>query len=294
MARISFSGHDTFICKQFWLKKGFDFLSDEQASFSNEDSVVRLGVGKNMVRSIRFWLRSFEVVDSNDEYTSLGEYLFGKEGRDPYLESLGSIWLLHYHLVMGSHATIYNLFFNKFRRLRQEFTSEQLLAFITRFCSENDVNVSSNTLQKDVRVFLNNYMLPSSDKKGPIEDAFSGLLYELRLLDRRQRKDIITEETQEYFIAESTERSTLPTEVFLYALLNYMGEKTTVTFHDLLLDADSPGSIFALDPGGLHTHIMSVVDMQIGCSFSETAGNRIVQRNSNLKNSLNLLDEYYN
>lgn len=56
--RYSFSGHESFYCKSLWLKKGYDFLT-EGRSFLDEDAVVRLGVGKNMVTSIRYWLKAF-------------------------------------------------------------------------------------------------------------------------------------------------------------------------------------------------------------------------------------------
>jgi len=48
MNKLRFSGHESFICKQFWLKKGYDFLI-QRNRFSDDDSVVKLGVGKNMV-----------------------------------------------------------------------------------------------------------------------------------------------------------------------------------------------------------------------------------------------------
>ncbi len=45
---MRFSGHETFICKQFWLKKGYDFLIAGY-KFGDDNAVVELGVGKNMV-----------------------------------------------------------------------------------------------------------------------------------------------------------------------------------------------------------------------------------------------------
>ena len=60
-----FSGHDSFHCRQLWLKKGYDFVV-EGSNFNDEDAVIKLGVGKNMVSSIRFWLKAFNVIDSKD------------------------------------------------------------------------------------------------------------------------------------------------------------------------------------------------------------------------------------
>ena len=56
----SFAGHQTFAVRSGWLKKGLDGLSDPTAGgatlFTRDDALVTLGVGKNMVQSIRHWL----------------------------------------------------------------------------------------------------------------------------------------------------------------------------------------------------------------------------------------------
>jgi hypothetical protein len=57
ITKYTFSGHDSFQCRQLWLKKGYDFVR-EGKDFNDEDAVVKLGVGKNMVSSIRFWLKA--------------------------------------------------------------------------------------------------------------------------------------------------------------------------------------------------------------------------------------------
>jgi hypothetical protein len=58
MQKYSFSGHETFHCRQFWLKKGYDFTK-QQGQFSDDDAGSALGVGRNMVISLQHWLKSF-------------------------------------------------------------------------------------------------------------------------------------------------------------------------------------------------------------------------------------------
>ncbi|MBN8573825.1 MAG: DUF4007 family protein [Candidatus Kapabacteria bacterium] len=97
--KYTFSGHDSFQCRQLWLKKGFDFVKDK-GSFNSEDAVVKLGVGKNMVSSIRYWMKVFDILDSKDTLTEFGTRLLDTEhGYDPYLEDDASLWLLHYKLI---------------------------------------------------------------------------------------------------------------------------------------------------------------------------------------------------
>ena len=42
MNKLTFTGHETFHCRHFWLKKGYDYLSTGQ-SFKNPDAITALG-----------------------------------------------------------------------------------------------------------------------------------------------------------------------------------------------------------------------------------------------------------
>src|SRR6266404_1206 len=104
-ASVSFSGHETFVLRYGWLKKGFDAAQKDPAVFNAEDGVVHLGVGKNMVRSIRHWALACGVLREEPKSrglrliaTEFGKFLFGRGGRDPYLEDTNSLWLIHWHL----------------------------------------------------------------------------------------------------------------------------------------------------------------------------------------------------
>lgn len=96
--KFTFSGHESFQCRHLWLKKGYDFVSKKK-SFNNDDAVVELGVGKNMVSSIRFWMKAFNLLTPADELTDFAHRLLSDGGYDPYMEDEGTLWLLHYQLV---------------------------------------------------------------------------------------------------------------------------------------------------------------------------------------------------
>lgn len=83
--RSIFSGHETFQCRHLWLKKGYDYAKAGK-SFSAEDAVVELGVGKNMVTSIRFWMRAFDLMEANDQKPNeFADYIFGDDDKDLFL-----------------------------------------------------------------------------------------------------------------------------------------------------------------------------------------------------------------
>ena len=93
---LKFSGHDTFHCKEQWLLKGYQQVSNQLHSIeiTSSDSIVELGVGKNMVRAISHWLKAFGLINHENQLTDFAHDIFNDDGFDPYLEYQGSLWLL--------------------------------------------------------------------------------------------------------------------------------------------------------------------------------------------------------
>ena len=222
MSRYSFSGHESFHCKSLWLKKGYDFLLSG-GKFTDADSVVKLGVGKNMVASIRFWLRAFGL-SNMDDVTKIADYLFNSDtGRDPYSEDLNTLWLLHFLLINYRVASLYNLVFVDYQRERKEFTRSELQTYIRRKCSvpEQKNVYNENTVKKDIGVLLKNYVSPKDLKN--IED-FSALLIGLNL--------IISKPQDTYYFREVTVKEIAP-EVILFALLSLGDSEKTISLDGL-------------------------------------------------------------
>ncbi len=292
MSKLSFSGHESFICKQFWLKKVFDFVVD-QKNFNDETAVIDLGVGKNMVASLRFWGRAFGILNDNDTPTPIAEYLFGEEGKDIYLEDLGTVWLLHYYLIKNNKASIYNFVFNEFRKERIDFTKEQLHAFLKRRCEElypNAYNV--NTINSDISVFTRNYLKPEKDDKVEVEDDFSGVLIDLDIVKSyKQRKDDDKTIVQWYKI-ETQDRIDLPYQIVLYSILENYKDQKTITFRELLTGNNSPGVIFVLNADGLYNKLKQITDNYKKVVYTETAGNQILQFKSVI-DPKDILNDYY-
>jgi hypothetical protein len=211
--KFQFSGHDSFICKHFWLKKGYDFIQQGNRAFTDELAVVDLGVGKNMVTAISYWLKSYGITDNSHNITELGHYLFNeRKGRDPYLEDLGSIWLLHYALIKTDKASIYNLFFNEFRKDKFFFTREHLSYFLLRKLESNDQkNVNTNTVNSDISVFIRNYLKQPGykNKKTDIEEEFSNLFIDLQCMESYQSENA-ENRLVEWYKVENDERYDLP------------------------------------------------------------------------------------
>lgn len=289
--RIGFSGHETFVCRHSWLKKGYNFVLQGQ-SFSQEDAVVRLGVGKNMVTAIRFWLKGFDVVDTTTEQpTELGHYLFGQN--DPYLEDTASLWLLHYSIIKNEKVFINNAFFNQFLKEKNEFTRDQLISFLKRKTEEHgQKHLSDKTYESDANVFLRTYHR-SDDGKADIEDETANLLVELNLI-RTFTRPTLTEKTNQWFRVIRESREHIPREIISFAVLDtYGSEVQSIAFKDLLEGYNSLGNIFCMTEKGLEEKLKELSEVwPAEYNYNETAGNRVLQVKRQI-DKWEVLNRYY-
>ena len=277
--KYTFSGHESFTCKTLWLKKGYDFIRNDN-SFNSPNAVVLLGVGKNMVASIRFWMRAFGLT-KNDIPIDIADYIFDSTtGKDPFMEDLGTLWLLHFLLVSTGEATLYNLLFTQLQRERKYFDRQHVINFVKRVMTEDgkQSQYNENTVKKDIGTLLLNYVLP---QKAKALDDYSALLIDLDLI----RMDA---DGKSYLFNLEGKRQ-LPWQIFLYAILTMKGEDNTVSY-DLLQEI---GLVFCMND-------MEVIEM---CKiieahhiddlrYSDTAGIRQLQFINEI-NSEAVLNEYY-
>jgi hypothetical protein len=283
--KYTFSGHDSFQCRQLWLKKGFDFVR-EGYSFNDESAVVKLGVGKNMVSSIRYWLKAFNIIDSKDELSKFGISLFDDhKGYDPYLEDEGSLWLLHYQLVSSGIASSYSIIFNEFRKEKVLFKRESYLNYLKRRKEiEPNLHFNENTVADDFDVFVKMYQ--NNQTNGDVEDSFSGILSELELL-RTTGKG----KSEQYQI-ENMERDSLPPAVLLFSMLENHGYGKSISLNSIENEFNSPGSIFAINRSGLLNKINELVSENKSIVFTDHAGIKELQFKKQI-DSYDILSQYY-
>lgn len=287
---MRFSGHETFVCKQSWLRKGYNFLNN-QKKFSSDSAVIDLGVGKNMVSSIAYWMKSFNLCDDKWELTSVAHYIFDDKGKDPYLEDLGTLWLLHYYLIKNNYASIYNLFFNGFRKKHSLAFSENQLHEYLKKEAELIGLYNQKTIDNDISVFRRMYIEPKIEE-GDIEDVYSSIFSELALLtkasiDEKNKKELgynITYET----------RNNLASEIVLFTILDQFQYKDSISinFNDLIGGYNSPGLIFSLSREGLMLIIDDLLLKYPSITYSSTAGLQILQISEQLS-KWTVLNNYY-
>jgi hypothetical protein len=233
MSTLRFSGHETFHCRHFWLKKGFDFIN-QGLDFKEPEVVVNLGVGKNMVSSIQYWLTAFDIA-INGETSEFANQVFSNNGFDEYLENNGSLWLLHYFLLKKDFASLYRLTFIDFRKTRisAEFNEEQIVDFITKLTVRNGLKISSKSIENDVKVLIRNYVPLYKFGSKSLEDDFSSLLINLDLITKVNGSFI--NGSQEFrFLYDS--KNNLPELVLLFAIMDTYENQMSISVNDLQVE----------------------------------------------------------
>jgi hypothetical protein len=272
--KVAFGRHETFALRYSWITKGFETLAKNPSIFTSEDATVVLGVGKNMVSAIRYWLLATRmvVVDSDHQLrpTALGKMVFGDGGYDPYLEDEGTIWLIHWLLSSNPQlATSWYWFFNRYHK--QEFTSDECAAAIISFADQNiQTKFSKRTVEQDIKVMLRMYAKSKGTGRSTLEDALDSPLTLLNLVTRDTKA--------KNYRTVPQERNGLPLGIFGYAVLETMESigVEQMPISDMMYiqgDVMSPGAVFRLTENALITKLESLVQLSPEyLDLRETAG----------------------
>ena len=304
-----FTGHDTFPLRHGWLfKAAYLIKNKELISVSDSVQAARtieaLGVGKNMVNAIRYWAEASKVIETRtanrspvQKLTPIGSYIFDShQGVDPYLENIGTLWLIHFFLCFDDdQLTAYRYFFNYSNSIYFEKSKlvDDILEDIVRLTGGASVNKA--TIKKDVDCFLSTYAQKyrSSSKKLTIdEDYFSSPLTELGLI-----KDL----GRGYYQCVLDDRPSLPINIFMYSLVEYFNFKNSysksrqISFEDVLSKPLSPGRIFKLSESDLGRLIDEAVTESNGSIvWVDSLGLKQLSIDETLlEKPTDLLDDYY-
>lgn len=287
--RAKFSGHQTFPLRYGWLEKGYTFVSNKR-SFNDESAIVDLGVGKNMVSSIKYWCEIANVI-YDEETTSFGTALLNEDsGWDPYLEDLASWWLLHWQMVANPlFKTSATALFSHLGK--PEFSKHNVSETVLKLAEEDKKAPSDNIIMRDVDCYVRSYCgVKRFEKKPKALDAFACPLQELNLVQPVYEGDM-------YRLGIGNKAS-LPAEIIGYAICEYYNrqKRNAMTIQSLLYQPDSPGRVFALDENAV---VEAVHELQEHSkwgaffSFTEAAGVAQVQCSMPFEEAATLLQYYY-
>jgi hypothetical protein len=259
--------HETFHPRWGWLKKGFDAASTDSHIFLAEDAPVKLGVGKNMVRSLRYWCNAFKITNDDDTPSEFGQNLLGVNGWDTYLENPASLWLLHWNLLKPiCTAASWYYTFNLFNE--GEFKREDLLAGLHSYQKDLGKTIAESSLKKDLTCILRMYVEQENNPTNLIEDSIDCPFVELGLIYQPRNSA--------YYRFRFGAKPHLPPAIVVATCLEYGSwvskNQTTISISRLLYDQGSPGLVFKLSQEALSEAIEKIARQETSISLSDTAG----------------------
>lgn len=283
-----FSGHQTFAFRYGWLEKGYQFVLN--GNFSDENAIVALGVGKNMVESIKYWYEMTGIL-SNGELTKFAHLLLGEEGWDPFLEDDASLWLLHWKLITNSEFFSSGSAIFSFLH-KPEFSKRDVAEAISLLLERESKKVPSDqVILRDIDCYIRAYAGSRRfEKKKNGEESFDSPLQELNLIHPMSDAEM-------YRFAIGP-KLTLPPEIIGFAIWDYLNRNQTrssIRIQEALYHEFSPGQVFMLDENSLIEainilHSNPIWESQF--SFTESAGIALIHCSLTEGNAL--LDQYYN
>lgn len=279
--KYRFKGHESFILREGWLNKGLTEVSKNPRVFAENYGADALGVGANMAKAIRYWLKCANLIqDASGKgvlLTELGQIIYKN---DPYIENIFTLWLIHCQIVCNQgNATAWNLFFNQFSY--EEFKKKELFSEMKELAGElvNGGSFSEASLEADCEAILRMYVKKREKNSNP-EEKNSSPFGKLGLLKN----------SGEIYEKKQPDLKILPEEIVLYLLL--LSGKKSIHMDELLSMENAPGKVLQLKRTALMEKL-EVLEAKGDITLNRTAGLNMVYLKNELSD-IRMVQEYYN
>lgn len=274
-------GHEKFPLREGWLNKGLMAVTINPKVFSGNEGPDHLGVGTNMVKSIRHWMQSCNLIEKRKDgefLTDLAEII--KE-KDPYFEDSFTLWILHSNLAKNiGNSTIWYLFFNKFKL--EEFNKNDLMNQMQiEIFKIIGKSAPKSSIKDDIDVMLNMYSkvnLKNDDPEDKNICPFSNL-------------GLIKKEDDIYTKVQPDLRK-INEMLILYEVSCLFENEKSLSIDRISTGENSLGALYHLSRVSIN-HYLDVLDTMEYIKVDRTAGLDMVY-SVNIKSPLDIVWEYYN
>ena len=172
------TGHESFYPREGWLTKGITSLAESPEIFYSANvikAIDALGIGANMVKSLRYWLLYFGLADIVErgqklQLSELGRLILKN---DPFIQHKSTLWLLHINSICNAPLWSACCKSSEMPGYSKDYLLQKLESFVK---SESDKTYSTKTCASYIEVFVNTYVrTPSLDVEGNLQSPLSKL-----------------------------------------------------------------------------------------------------------------------
>lgn len=154
--KIKLQGHEKFSLREGWINKALQVLPENPDAFTRKNATDLFGIGSNMVKSLRYWMRAFGLTNaSGTELSEMGKLI---ANYDPFLEKPLTLWMMHSYIAKNiEDATSWYMYFN--RCDDADLDKNEIESILLREVKKYAVGTtfSEKSLRNDVDVLLNMY-----------------------------------------------------------------------------------------------------------------------------------------
>jgi len=255
---FTFAKHETFYIRDGWLNKGIDAIRLKPHIFLDDAAPEELGLGKNMVRALRYWMQASGIATEKfiDRRTAQVLTPFGTllSDFDPFQELDGTLWFLHHNLISNRElTTAWYWFFNHYVPTRFAYRDfeTRIRAWLNTQIEEEDRKIADSSLRKDFDCLIKTY-LPSLRGSSP-EDVLESPLVALGLLSMYVERDEETGKNIRLYRLEAGSPDNIHPLVLLYVLLKAQQsgdrhEARQVGLQVVLRESSNVGRTFNIKP----------------------------------------------
>ncbi|MEH7073820.1 DUF4007 family protein [Neobacillus drentensis] len=236
---MGYGQHQSFYLRDRWLNKAIRHLFEDSRFFYDKQAFEKIGLGKNMVQSLRYWSIATGVVEEifNDErkkthlITEFGKIIYKY---DKFIKFQDSAAIIHYQMCKQKEpSTAWYWFFNEFKetiRSKENITQE----FINWVKEHENKPFSNNSLKKDIDCLIKLYT--SGQSNVDPEEVIQSPLSKLGILE--DRKGIIYK--------QNLTISQIGLTALMYVLLDHKNTHKieTVSVESIVVDPGLWGKVF--------------------------------------------------
>ena len=269
--KVKMKRHESFSIREGWLSKGLLAIKKDNKVFSSAEATDILGIGTNMVKSLKYWLYATNLIKdykNSIELTKLGKLVIEF---DPYMEDEFTWWMIHINMLLNQEDFyVGNIFFNKC--VSKNFSKEDVFNIVSETLNSKKLDFNEKILVDEINTIIKTYVVDNSDDTP--ENNFNCPLADLELLKRISKDN--------YERLKPNYRN-LHYLVVYFLILNLLDGREYISIDEIIKINNSPVKLLNLDKNLLNDYLDDMRRNNL-ITINRTAGLNMIY----ISNSLNI------
>lgn len=275
-----FKRNESFYIREGWFEKATHLISDPKNSdiFSKNNGIVKLGIGSNMVKGLRYWLTASGLITVTNSKTSLSELGELVYEHDRYFESPFTWSIIHTNLVRNAvECPLFHVIFNSNMK---SFTKDDAIDCVFETLTKRNKDITKKYISDDMPVFLKTYVNETAIDN-PEENYVCPISY-MKLISKKGNK----------YVKNRPSYQSISYLAVYYVLTQQYKKETSFNIEDCLVSEDSPTLIFNLDKSAFLQYLEEMKRDGL-ISVNKTAGLNTVYFSKNHLTVKKIFERYF-